>query len=468
MTFASRRPRLQPVLQAALILAALVLVGPIPAAAQEQPPAGPHTESSAGSATTDPPMTAWLDAGKHDLTDGGHVSQVDVTCGNLDPRYAFLVPDEHSYAYRLTKIPDPNDNAITVTVNPDRSSEQAGRLALDVDNFHPSGNYAVQVQVECVLGNQRWMSSGKIDLRDSGPTQVDVACRDGTPEGEVVPYPYLVPENYSVAYRTHGTDNLITVYYDMSKTNPVAGWLTLHVYNAHWTGDYAIQVDYLCSAEYPYCCATTPTIIYADGVTDVTSSSATLEALVRNRTTDTVAYWAEYGTQHARYTSSTPKQTFKSAKEHDYDTVVQAVSIKLDNLLPGTTYHYRLATMPCCDHVSYSGPDLTFTTDGVATPTSAPTVKWWAQHAPLGTKWKANTQVRYAVSFVAPEGEGGLGPWGPWGGTGWALGHLIDIPTDASGKATSRKIYRQFEGGQPEVIGTLNNNTDTEYQDDNY
>jgi hypothetical protein len=108
------------------------------------------------------------------------------------------------------------------------------------------------------------------------------------------------------------------------------------------------------------------------------------------------------------------------------------------------------------------------TTAGIAPPATAPVVSFFAQNAPFGTKWAANTQVRYAVTFVTPKGETDLGPWGPWGGTSYALGYLVHIPTDPSGQATARKIYRQFQNGVPEVIGTLADNTTTEYQDENY
>jgi hypothetical protein len=288
-----------------------------------------------------------------------------------------------------------------------------------------------------------------------------------------VPYPYLVPEHGgdSYVYRNLSTDrgwpDRVEVSYNSVETDPYTGDLGLWVTSDHFSGDYAFQVTYLCSADYPF----GNIRIYPSDVTDVTSTSATLKALVAWDPTPTyppgARYWAEYGTAHARYTSRSAEQSFTASGGN---TVVQAVSITLEDLLPGTTYHYRLAANPpeTSGHVSYSGPDLTFTTAGVATPTSAPTVKWWAQRAPFGTKWKANTQVRYAVSFVAPEGEGGLGPWGPWGGAGWALGYLTDIPTDPSGKATSRRIYRHFQGGQPELIGVLDNDTDTEYQDENY
>lgn len=71
--------------------------------------------------------------------------------------------------------------------------------------------------------------------------------------------------------------------------------------------------------------------------------------------------------------------------------------------------------------------------------------------------------MRYAVTFVTGKGESDPGPWQPWGGAGLALGYLTGIPTDPALKATSRNIYRQFQGGAPELIGTLNNNTATEF-----
>ncbi len=102
-----------------------------------------------------------------------------------------------------------------------------------------------------------------------------------------------------------------------------------------------------------------------------------------------------------------------------------------------------------------------------APPSTAPVVKFWAEKAPFGTLWKANMQVRYAVTFVTPTGETDFGPGQPWGGAGLALAYLVNIPTDPSGQATRRSIYRQFEGGPPILIGTLPNNTGTAYQDDN-
>jgi hypothetical protein len=311
-------------------------------------------------------------------------------------------------------------------------------------------------------------TSGKIDLQDFHVNDVRVSCADGTPSGEAVLYPFLVPEGGSVVYNVIGADKSMSINYDPFKSNPYDGVLALTVGNPHPTDNYAIQVKYLCSADNPSPVAT----VDATSVSDVTPTSATLKALVTTPPLSSdwpIGYWAEYGTGYARYTSHSAEATFTAPSG---TRMHQEVSIKLDNLLPGTVYHYRIGVASRL-HTdwgfnSYSGADLTFTTAGLATPTAAPTVKWWAQHAPFGTKWKANTQVRYAVSFVDDAGESGRGPWGPWGGASWALGYLTDIPTDPAGRATARKIYRQFQGGEPELIGTIANNTDTEYQDENY
>lgn len=111
-------------------------------------------------------------------------------------------------------------------------------------------------------------------------------------------------------------------------------------------------------------------------------------------------------------------------------------------------------------------------------PTSAPVQdpQHWAQRTPFrdSKKWVPGYHVRYAVSFVYETGESVNGPW--WSPNGadsegylnadpWALPVLMNIPTDPNGIAKARKIHRQFKGFDAEVIGTINNNTDTRFQD---
>lgn len=87
--------------------------------------------------------------------------------------------------------------------------------------------------------------------------------------------------------------------------------------------------------------------------------------------------------------------------------------------------------------------------------------------------WPAGQQgnsVEYGVSFVNGTAESRV-TWGPLLPiTGYMCAEL-GIPTDSSNPATARNIYRQFlySGGsnlpQSELVGTINNNTTTVWQD---
>lgn len=71
--------------------------------------------------------------------------------------------------------------------------------------------------------------------------------------------------------------------------------------------------------------------------------------------------------------------------------------------------------------------------------------------------WKPNYQVRYAVSFYNDEkGETALGPFSEYQGHDpYIMPQLKDIPMDLSGEATERRLYRQFKGEDPVLVGTI-------------
>jgi hypothetical protein len=80
-------------------------------------------------------------------------------------------------------------------------------------------------------------------------------------------------------------------------------------------------------------------------------------------------------------------------------------------------------------------------------------------------------QVEYAISFF-DEKTGRESPrsewWGPrtdpkqlYGGFG-----LIRIPVDRTGQATTRRIWRRFQGGDERLIAEIPDNVTTKYQDD--
>lgn len=85
--------------------------------------------------------------------------------------------------------------------------------------------------------------------------------------------------------------------------------------------------------------------------------------------------------------------------------------------------------------------------------------------------WVPGYSVSYAISFydarTKTESERSAW-WGPksdpkklYGGFG-----LIRIPTDPSGRATARRIWRKFAGGPERLIFEIPDNVTTKYQDD--
>ena len=85
--------------------------------------------------------------------------------------------------------------------------------------------------------------------------------------------------------------------------------------------------------------------------------------------------------------------------------------------------------------------------------------------------WVVGYSVCYAISFYdsVTQGESARSDWwGPktdpkklYGGFG-----LIRIPTDPTGRATSRRIWRKFEGKAEKLIHEIPDNITTKYQDD--
>jgi hypothetical protein len=115
--------------------------------------------------------------------------------------------------------------------------------------------------------------------------------------------------------------------------------------------------------------------------------------------------------------------------------------------------------------------------DGITTPLPTPDISkmgynpanfaYWIGEEP----WTTGYSVSYAISFydAVTQAESARSAWwGPktdpkklYGGFG-----LIRIPTDPTGRATSRRIWRQFAGQPERMIHELPDNVTTKYQDD--
>lgn len=97
---------------------------------------------------------------------------------------------------------------------------------------------------------------------------------------------------------------------------------------------------------------------------------------------------------------------------------------------------------------------------------SAPSMMTWVLNLPDNQPiWKAGSQVRYAVSFVSGEVESNLSAWcDPSTVQGYMCPEL-SLPTDTTGWASARKVYRQFDSGTQEVVGIILDNSTTVWVD---
>ncbi|CAO3425154.1 Phosphatidylcholine-hydrolyzing phospholipase C (EC 3.1.4.3) [Azospirillum doebereinerae] len=100
-------------------------------------------------------------------------------------------------------------------------------------------------------------------------------------------------------------------------------------------------------------------------------------------------------------------------------------------------------------------------------PTGAPAIvlNGWQTRTPIPPNWVDGNTVRYAFSRVNGQNESYTGPWSPYTELRGAYLPTLTVPVDPTGGATARNIFRQFGNGQPELIGTIPDNTTTSYID---
>jgi hypothetical protein len=101
-------------------------------------------------------------------------------------------------------------------------------------------------------------------------------------------------------------------------------------------------------------------------------------------------------------------------------------------------------------------------------PASGPAVapNGWQTDKPIPPNWVKGNQVRYCVTFVDGLNETAPGPWGAF----YTLGNqflptLQHLPRDPTGSAKARNVYRQFVGKPFAYVGTVEDNTTTQFID---
>lgn len=96
-------------------------------------------------------------------------------------------------------------------------------------------------------------------------------------------------------------------------------------------------------------------------------------------------------------------------------------------------------------------------------PGVAPAIKadGWQSQTPSEPNWLPGNAVRYAFSYTRGLDESYIGPWTAYAELTERFQPSLTVPVDSSVGATGRNVFRQFRGGSPELIGTLDGQAGT-------
>lgn len=91
----------------------------------------------------------------------------------------------------------------------------------------------------------------------------------------------------------------------------------------------------------------------------------------------------------------------------------------------------------------------------------------WRSRTPTPPNWVRGKRLRYAVSFLRDHEESQPGPWSERVTlSDRFFPTLVNVPTDPTRKAQGRRIWRQFDDGEYELAGQIDDNTTTRYVDE--
>ncbi|WP_194789014.1 phospholipase [Pseudomonas sp. UFMG81] len=95
----------------------------------------------------------------------------------------------------------------------------------------------------------------------------------------------------------------------------------------------------------------------------------------------------------------------------------------------------------------------------IESPVGAPTIIGWQRREPDGLNWQRGNAVRYAFSVTDQLDESYIGPWGSYAELTDQFHPTVQVPVD--GRQRKRNLFRQFRGGSPELIASLDGVTNT-------
>ena len=80
--------------------------------------------------------------------------------------------------------------------------------------------------------------------------------------------------------------------------------------------------------------------------------------------------------------------------------------------------------------------------------------------------WLPGNAVRYAFSYTNGLNESYIGPWSAYAELSEHFQPTLNVPVDTGGGSSGRNLFRQFRGGSPELIASIDK-TATTYIDRN-
>ncbi|QXH50607.1 phospholipase [Pseudomonas fakonensis] len=89
----------------------------------------------------------------------------------------------------------------------------------------------------------------------------------------------------------------------------------------------------------------------------------------------------------------------------------------------------------------------------IPAPGGSPSISSWQRQQPDGLNWQRGNAVRYAYSITDRLDESYIGPWSAYAELAEQFHPTLQVPVD--GQRRGRNLFRQFRGGSPELIASL-------------
>ncbi|MBY5558822.1 hypothetical protein J0664_32935 (plasmid) [Rhizobium leguminosarum] len=98
-------------------------------------------------------------------------------------------------------------------------------------------------------------------------------------------------------------------------------------------------------------------------------------------------------------------------------------------------------------------------------PQAAPAINAWQSGGSVPATWGGPSKVRYCYSYTNGLNESYTGPWSDYVSLDGRYYPTLAVPTDPSGIATGRNVFRQFDTDFTTYVGSIEGNVSTAFVD---